>query len=138
MHNEVVAKLVSIVFDDDHDGYLVTFWVGQEFSEEGGLNEAFAILGKMDTLQRELYTMLIRYEGDEYLMEPDESLSTSLIVFDQHETCDGMDATVRRQWKTGQVAEALCTQLIHANAFGVWRTGEQAPDEEESEGSVPH
>jgi len=134
MAQEVVAKLISINYDESHDGYMVTFWVGQEF-DEANLNDAFALLGKMDGLQREVYSMLIRHEEDEYTMEPDEDLSPCLVIFDQHESSEELEQPTYRQWKTGQIAEALCTQLITANTFGVWRTAKK-DNEDDTDGDA--
>src|SRR5690349_14256917 len=116
--NEVVAKVLNIQASEEEDGYVVQFWVGQELTENPSLNEAFALLSHMDRLQRELYSMIVRFEDGEYTMEPDEHLADCLIIFDEHETADELEAPLNRQWKTGQVAEALVSQLVSSNVFG--------------------
>ena len=66
-------------------------------------------------------------------MEPDENLCECLAIYDKHESGDDLGAPLDRQWKTGQMAEAIVTHLVNANVFGVWRTYD--PDEEETENS---
>lgn len=130
MASEVVAKIVTIAHDENSDGYIVEFWVGQELAEKPTLNEAFALLGSMDTLQREVYSFVVQWEDGDFTMEPDEALAECLAIFDKHDSADGLGSPYDRQWKTGQVAEAMVVQLVNNNVFGVWRTGsdeEQPP-----------
>lgn len=129
MAAEVVAKILSIGIDEENGGYIVHFWVGQEFAENPTLNEAFALLGSMDSLQREVYSFLVQWEDGEFTMEPDEELSECLAIFDRYEDANDLEGLVARQWKTGQMAEAIVTHLVNANVFGVWRTTE--PEEQE-------
>src|SRR5688572_15965296 len=133
--NEVVAKLLSIQSDEEEDGFIVQFWVGQELAENPSLNEAFALLSHMDRLQRAVYSMIVRFEDGEYTMEPDEQLAECLVIFDEHETPEELEPPLTRQWKTGQIAEAFVSQLVSANVFGVWRTGETEDEAEEVESS---
>ena len=123
MAQEVVAKVMSVAFDDELDGYVVHFWVGQELTDEPSLNEALALIGSMDSLRREVFAMVIRQEDNEYTMEPDEDLAECLVIFDEHQSADELEAPLSRQWKTGQMAEALTTHLVNSNVFGIWRTG---------------
>ena len=122
MSAEVVAKILAIAADEEHDGYVVQFWVGKEFNDTPTLNEAFALLGSMDSLQRTTYSFMVRWEENEFTMEPDEALAECLAIYDQYGPDHELGPPLDRQWKTGQVAEALVTQLVHANVFGAWRT----------------
>lgn len=122
MTPEVVAKVISVTLDEDGGGYLVEFWVGQELNDQPTLSEAFAVLGSMDGLQREIFSFVVRWEDEEYTMEPDEALAECLALFDKHDAVDELGSPLDRQWKTGQVAEALVTHLVNSNLFGVWRT----------------
>ena len=132
MAREVVAKVISVAFDDDMDGHVVHFWVGQELADEPSLNEALSLIGSMDSLQRETFAMIIREEDNEYTMEPDEDLAECLIIFDAHNSADELEQPLSRQWKTGQMAEALTTHLVNSNLFGVWRTGEDTERNDEA------
>jgi hypothetical protein len=128
MSAEVVAKIVNIVHDEASDGYVVEFWVGQELAREPTLNEAFALLGSMDTLHRELYSFVVEWEDGEFTMEPDEALSECLAIYDKHDDADRLGRPYERMWKTGQVAESMVVQLVNSNIFGVWRTGNEDID----------
>lgn len=128
-----MARILSIELDEANDAYVVEFWVGQEIGDKPTLNEAFALLGRLDSLQREVYTFVVQWEDADVTMEPDEDLSECLGIFDEYDSPDDLGAVMARQWKTGQMAEALVTQLVQANVFGVWRT--QDPEEEQESGS---
>lgn len=128
MAAEVVAKILQIAIDEENEGYVVHFWVGQELADNPTLNEAFALLGSMDSLQREVYSFLVQWEDDEFTMEPDEDLAECLAIFDQYDDCNSLGPQLSRQWKTGQMAEAIVTHLVNANVFGVWRTTEDGEE----------
>src|SRR5688572_22713071 len=136
MSAEVVAKILSISIDEENGGYIVQFWVGKELAENPTLNEAFALLGSMDSLQREVYQFVVQWEDGEFTMEPDEELSECLAIFDQHDDTDELSAPLVRQWKTGQMAEAIVTHLVNANVFGVWRTTESSESDPPTESNV--
>lgn len=132
---EVVAKILAIAQDEESDGYLVQFWVGQELSARPTLNDAFRMLGSMDSLQREVYSFVVQWEDGEFTMEPDEDLSECLAIFDKYDSADQLGPPLDRQWKTGQMAEAIVTHLVNANVFGVWRTQDvQAASEGAADG----
>lgn len=132
--SEVVAKIMAIVQDEERDGHVVEFWVGQEMAEKPSLNQAFAMLGSMDSLQREVYSFLVQWEDGEFTMEPDDALSECLSIFDQYDSAEELGEPLDRQWKTGQVAEGLVTHLVNSNIFGVWRTSsgdDEAPEDDQ-------
>ena len=95
MSSEVVAKIVTIAHDENSDGYVVEFWVGQELAEKPTLNEAFALLGSMDTLQREIYSFVVQWEDGDFTMEPDEALAECLAIFDKHDSAEGLGSPLR-------------------------------------------
>jgi hypothetical protein len=137
--SEVVSKILSIASDNDNDtdGYMVHFWVGQEFDEAPTLNNALAILGRMDGLQRQIYAFNVQFNDGEFSMEPDQSLAECLLIFDKHDSPLELSEPLQRQWKTGQMAEGIVTHLVNANVFGVWRTcntdSPEAPEPEPSD-----
>ena len=135
MSREVVGKLVAIAVDEERGGYLVQFWVGHELSEQATLNEAFALLKSMDALQRQLFTVHINWDGEQFTLEPDEALAECLELYDEHESSEDLEPPFDRQWKTAQIADAIISQLIEANAFGVWRSAEA---DEVDESLEPH
>lgn len=122
MATEVVGKVVRVSEDEERGGHVVEFWVGEELSDTPTLGQAIALLGNMDRLQRELFAMHVGWEDGEYAMEPDTRLSQCLAVYDEYDSGDGLISPLDRQWKTGQIADAIVTSLIEANVFGVWRT----------------
>ena len=140
MSREVVGKLVAVAVDEERGGYLVQFWVGHELTEQPTLNEVFALLKSIDALQRQLFTVHINWDGDQFTLEPDEALAECLELYDEHESPDDLEAPFDRQWKTAQIADAIISQLIEANAFGVWRSAEvdDELDDEPDEPSEPH
>ena len=133
MAAEVVGKLVAVAMDEERGGYLVQFWVGHELAERPTLNEAFALLRTMDALQRELFTVHVAYDGEQFTLEPDEALAQCLELYDEHDSAEELEPPLDRQWKTAQIADAIISQLIEANVFGAWRSADMVDEVEEVE-----
>ena len=69
--------------------------------------------------------LCVSADGDRNMI-PDDDLSECMDVYHEYEYDDGLNPALRRQWKTGSLADAIASRTFESSLLDIWHS-EQSP-----------